>query len=229
MFSTWFNLELEIELLLKHVKAERKKRIMLAFDQDPFFQSVRAMIQARAASLGLEIVSDESFDLSSADFRSVLFKTKKMNLDGAVLGFGDEKNLLTFLKQRKEIHPSLPLFGTEYLEGYVSQEQWIHLFDGVDFISAQVRDKNFSAEYEKRFNAPSVLSASTAYDATTILLRALRANKRSPAEIREYLLSNEFDTTTFGKVKFNSFGGVLSSDFEIKQVRSRSVTQKPIS
>ena len=229
LFSTWFNLELEIELLLKHVKAEQKKRIMLAFDQDPFFQSVRAMIQARAASLDLEIVSDESFDLSAADFRSVLLKTKKLNLDGAILGFGDEKNLLTFLKQRKEINPSLPLFGTEYLEGYVSQEQWIHLFDGVDFISAQVRDKNFAVEYEKRYKTPPVLSASTAYDATTILLQALKANKRTPAEIREYLLNTEFSTTTFGKVRFNSFGGVQSSDFEIKKIRGRTVVQQPIS
>lgn len=58
VFSTYFNLELEIELLLKHLKTEQKKRIMLAFDQDPFFQSMRAMIQARSASLNLEIVSD---------------------------------------------------------------------------------------------------------------------------------------------------------------------------
>lgn len=229
VFSTYFNLELEVELLLKYVKAEQKKRLMLAFDHDPFFQKMRDMIQARAPSLGLEIVSDESFELHAADFRSVLLKTKKLNVDGAILGFGDEKNLLTFLKQRKEINPSLPLFGTEYLEGYVSQEQWIHLFDGVDFISAQVRDKNFAVEYEKRYKTPPVLSASTAYDATTILLQALKANKRTPAEIREYLFNNEFNTTTFGNVRFNSYGGVQSSDFAIKKVRGRSVAQQPIS
>ena len=229
MFSTWFNLELEIESLLKHMKAEQKRRIILAFDQDPFFQSVRAMILARAPSLDLEIVSDESFDLNAADFRSVLVKTKKLNVDGAVLGFGDEKNLLTFLKQRKEIYPSLPLFGTEYLGGYVSQEQWIHLFDNVDFISAQVRDGNFAVEYERRYKIPPVLSASNAYDATTILLQAIKANKRTAAQIREYLLNNEFKTTTFGNVRFNSFGGVESSDFEIKKIRGRSVTQQPIS
>jgi ABC-type branched-subunit amino acid transport system substrate-binding protein len=111
----------------------------------------------------------------------------------------------------------------------VSQEQWIHLFDGVDFISAQVRDKNFAVEYEKRYKTPPVLSASTAYDATTILLQALKANKRTPGEIREYLLDTEFNTTTFGKMRFNPFGGVQSSDFEIKKVRDGSVTQHPIS
>ena len=229
IFSTWFNLELEVELLLKHVKTEQKKRIMLAFDQDPFFQAVRAIIQKRASSLGLEIVSDESFDLNAADFRSLLLKAKKLNIDGAILGFGDEKNLLTFLKQRKEINPSLPLFGTEYLDGYVSQDQWAHLFDNVDFISAQVRDKDFAVEYEKRFKTPPILSASTAYDATTIVLQALKANKRTPAELRDYLLSNEFNTKTFGKVRFNSFGAVQSSDFEIKKVRNREIIEQPIS
>lgn len=53
----------------------------------------------------------------------ITLKTKKLNLDGAILGFGDEKNLLTFLKQRKDINPSLLLFGAEYLDEYVSQEQ----------------------------------------------------------------------------------------------------------
>jgi branched-chain amino acid transport system substrate-binding protein len=229
VLSTYFNLELEIELLLKHVKDEQRKRIILAFDQDLFCQTVRAIIHGKAASLGIEIVSDESFDLKTADFRSMLIKTKKLNADGAIFAFGDEKNLLTFLKQRKELNPSLPLFGTEYLEGYVSQAQWLHLFDNVDFLSAQVRDKNFAVEYEKRFKTPPVLSASTAYDATTILLQALKANKRTPADVRDYLLSNEFNTTTFGKVRFNSFGGVQSSDFEIKKVRNREIIQQPIS
>lgn len=229
VLSTYFNLELEIELLLKHVKDEQRKRIILAFDQDLFCQTVRAIIHGKAASLGIEIVSDESFDLNAADFRSMLIKTKKLNADGAIFAFGDEKNLLTFLKQRKELNPSLPLFGTEYLEGYVSQAQWLHLFDNVDFLSAQVRDKNFAVEYEKRFKSPPVLSASTAYDATTILLQALKANKRTPADVRDYLLSHEFNTTTFGKVRFNSFGGVQSSDFEIKKVRNREIIQQPIS
>lgn len=69
IFSTWFNLELEIELLLKHLKADQKKRIVLAFDQDPFLQTVRVMVQERASSLDLEIISDESLDLNAADFR----------------------------------------------------------------------------------------------------------------------------------------------------------------
>jgi len=228
VLTTYFNLELEIELLLKHVKAEARKRVMLAFDQDSYCQTVRTIIHKAAAALDLEILSDESFDMSAADFRSALTKTKKLHAQGAILCFGEEKNLFTFLKQRKELTPSLSLFGTEYLDGYVSQEQWINLFDGVDFISAQVRDRNFAVEYERRYKIPPVLSASTAYDATTILLQALKANKRTPAEIRDYVLSNEFNTTTFGKVRFNSFGGIQSSDFAIKKVRGRIISQQPI-
>jgi ABC-type branched-subunit amino acid transport system substrate-binding protein len=158
----------------------------------------------------------------------MLIKTKLLRADGAVFSFGDERNLVTFLKQRGEINPSLQLFGTDVLDGYVSQEQWIELFDNVDFISPQVHSKSFAVAYEKQFKTPPVLSASTAYDATTLLLRALKANKRNPAEIRDHLLSNEFNTTTFGTVRFNSLGGVQSSYFEIKRVRGRSITQQPI-
>ena len=59
---------------------------------------MRAIIHKKAASLDLELLSDESFDLNAADFRSVLLKTKKLNADGAIFAFGDEENLLTSLK-----------------------------------------------------------------------------------------------------------------------------------
>jgi branched-chain amino acid transport system substrate-binding protein len=228
VFSTYFSLEAGTEVLLKHVRAAQKTRIMLVFDQDPFFQSMRTIIQEKAAQHGLVIVSDESFDLSAADFRTALFETKKLNVEAAIIGFGEEKNLLTFLKQRKEINPGLWLLGDVQLEGYATQEQWAHLFDGVDFIAPQVRDRNFALEYEKRYKTPPILSASTAYDAATILLQGLKVHKRTADEIREYLLNNEFNTATFGSVRFNPAGGVRSSDFVIKKVRDKSIVQQSL-
>ena len=229
VFSTWFNLEVELELLLKHIKQGNKKRIILLFDQDPFFQTIRSIIKKKSSDLDIDIILDESFDLHNSDFRSTLAKTSKMDSDCAIFGFGDESNLLTFLKQRNTINPSLKLFGTDYLDGYVSQDQWVHLFENLDFISPQVQDRVFASEYEERFKSAPVLSASTAFDATSILLQALKANKRTPKAIREYLLSNEFDTVTFGKVRFNDFGGVKSSKFVIKKVREGTITEQPIS
>jgi branched-chain amino acid transport system substrate-binding protein len=227
VFSTWYNLELGVELLLKHVQAQQKKRLVLLFDEDPYFQKAREIVKRKASSLGLEVLADESLSLGGADFRSMFVKTRKMDVDGAVFGLADENSLLAFMKQRKELNPSLQLYGFEYLDGYVSQEKWVELFDNLDFISPQVHDKSFALEYQKQYNTLPTMSAATAYDATKILLQALKAGKRTPEEVREYLLSNEFKTAMFGAVRFNSAGGVRSGDFEIKKVRGKVVTQLP--
>ena len=147
----------------------------------------------------------------------------------ALRGVGDESNLFTFLKQRAELNPKLQLYGTDYLDGYVSQEKLLPSFNKVDFISPHVYDKSFADAYQKRFNAAPVLSASTSYDATSILIQALRAGNRTPETIRAYLLKNEFDSATFGKTKFNDFGGVQSSEFVIKKVKDKQISETPIS
>jgi branched-chain amino acid transport system substrate-binding protein len=228
-FSTWFNLETEVELLLKQVYRDNRKRIILAFDQDPFFQSIRAIVQRRAPALGLEIVSDNSFDLSGADFKSMLVTSSGAKADCALVGFGSESNLLTFLKQRKELRAILPLYGTDYLDGYVSQTEWAPLFENVSYISPRIRDTTFAGRYRARYKADPVLSASTAYDATMILLQALSSNKQSPEALRDYLRANEFTTVTFGPVRFNDWGGIQSSDFVIKKVKQGKVVEGPLS
>lgn len=228
-FSTWFNLETEVEGLLKQVQRDNRKRILLAFDQDPFFQTIRAIIQRRAPAMGLEIVSDNSFDLSGADFKSMLVASSGAEADCAVVGFGSESNLITFLKQRKEIRPSLALYGTDYLDGYVSQRQWAPLFENVAYTCPRLRDTTFAERYRARYKAEPVLSASTAYDATMILLQALSANKQTPEAIRDYLLVNEFTTVTFGPVRFNAWGGIQSSDFVIKKVKHGKVVEGELS
>jgi branched-chain amino acid transport system substrate-binding protein len=227
-FSTWFNLEIEVEVLLKQVQRDNRKRIILAFDQDPFFQTIRAIVQRRAPALGLEVVSDNSFDLSGADFKSMLVTSSRAKADCALVGFGSESNLITFLKQRKELRPILPLYGTDYLDGYVSQTEWKPLFENVSYISPRIRDTTFAERYRARYKADPVLSASTAYDATMILLQALSSNKQTPEAVRDYLLANEFSTVTFGPVRFNAWGGIQSSDFVITKISDGVIARQPV-
>lgn len=226
-FSTWFNLEIEVQKLLSHVKRDGKNKLAIVFDQDPYFQAMRNLILKKAAALGIDIIADESFDFGTSNFRTTLLKMKSSKVEGVIFGFGNEENIFTFLKQRHEISPNLKLYGTDYIDGYVSQAQWFPLFENVDYIAANVNNQEFLSAYQKRFNHPPVLSASSSYDATAILLKALKSNKRTPTEIRKFLLNNEFDTVSFGKVRFDLFGGVNSSSFVIKRILGNKIIQLP--
>ena len=89
-----------------------------------------------------------------------------------------------------------------------------------------MRDTNFVDQYRARYKVDPVLSASTSYDPTMILLQALTATKQTPEAICDYLLANEFTTVTFGPVRFNAWGGMQSSDFVLKKVTDGKVCKE---
>lgn len=61
-----------------------------------------------------------------------------------------------------------------------------------------------------------LLNASAPYDATSMLLQTLKAGHRTPEAVRVYLLGTEFNTATYGRMRFNDFGGIGSSPFVIR-------------
>lgn len=225
VFSTWFSIKRQLEVLLAEIQRTSRKQIVLVFDQDPYFQTVRTLVRKMAGQYGITIVDDQSVGLESADFRAILAKARILNAEGVLFGFGNEANLFKFLKQRKELALKLPMFGTEYLDGYVSQKEFLPLFEGVTYSIPRVQDRSFVERYEKRFGSAPVLSASTTYDAARILLQGLEQGHSDPQSLSQYLLSNTFDTVTFGKVKFDAFRGISVSDYVMKYVRDGTTTE----
>ena len=65
-------------------------------------------------------------------------------------------------------------------------------------------------KFEARFGYAPILAASNAYDALNSALSAFASGADSGAACREYLMSNQLPSVTFGAFRFGQDGSVPS-------------------
>jgi ABC-type branched-subunit amino acid transport system substrate-binding protein len=84
-----------------------------------------------------------------------------------------------------------------------------------------LKQKEFIEKYEKKYEKKPGPAASNSYDATLILLDMLSQNFKTIEEKKKYLDNNEFDSITFGSIKFDEKGYILksSSKMDLKTIR----------
>lgn len=79
----------------------------------------------------------------------------------------------------------------------------------------------FSEKFRSRFGYEPILTASNAYDALNAVLTALSSGADAGVQIRNFLVSQEFNTVTFGKFRFAQDGSVPS---QVKVVEHSGAT-----
>lgn len=224
VFSVYYNATKQLDDLLKYIAGLGKKKLALIFDEDPYFEMSFRYVVNNAKKYQIEVVHDGTFQSGTTDYRAALAKIKNAGVDGAIFGIGDEGSVFAFLKQRKELYPDLPLFGNDMLDAFANSAQFVPLFEGIDFFISRAKDGSFAEKYQKRFSTEPAPTSSTAYDATNMLIAGMREGHFSSKEMREFLVGNEFETVTFGKIRLNQFNGISASEIGIKQVRNGKVS-----
>jgi branched-chain amino acid transport system substrate-binding protein len=219
VFSTFFNLDREIQTLIEHIRYEQRKRIALIFDQDPFFEAISKTLRRTAKTAGLSIVQDKTVPIDDIDFRTALVKVRQSNSDGIIFGLTSEGSLLSFLKQRQAFCPEIRLFGIHDVAGFVEQDKFKKLLINTRYAVPAESNPDFSGKYKQRFGTEPILTAANSYDAVKILVQALRQGHETPDAISTYLLKERFNTASFGSTHFNQWGGVESGKFIIKAVK----------
>ncbi len=218
VFSTWYRTNKEAQELIRHLSASGRKKIILFFGNDPFWQDFSNDLKQSSKNTDIEILQELRFNSVETDFRTHLIKIKSLNPDAIIFGLNDEKALLSFLQQRAILYPDSNLYTTEYIEEFASKDDYNGLLNNVTFISPKSVENEFSEKYRKRFGSNPVFSASNSYDATRMAIQAMENGNFNSADIREYLVRNVFETATFGKISFDEIGGISSGEFVIKTI-----------
>ncbi len=220
-FSTWYRSDVESEELASYLAKTGKKKVVFMGTKDPFWEDVFNHFEKRGQEVG--IVAAEKFFVNpdQSDFRTLITRIKLINPDVILVGFATENSWLGFLKQRQEIYPQSTLYSTESIEEFITKEGYEGLLANTFFIAPKALENDFPDLYKKRFNVDAVFSAPNAYDATKMVLKAISAVGVDSEKIRDYLKNNEFETVTFGKVRFDDLGGIGGGDFVIKAVKDR--------
>lgn len=217
VFSSYFNFEREIIALIEHAADSGAKKIALLFDRDPYFQAMRRLAKQAANQRSLVITLDQDFSPGEQDFRTTLQKVLSSGADSVVFGSVDEGSTLTFLKQRGQYAPKLRVLGTHDLDGYVGNRNFAGLLRGVEYVVPAEASGEFKEAYRKQFNAEPMMSASNAYDAVMMIAAALQEGSLTPEKLSKFLNEHEFNTATFGPMRFSVLGGIEKGEFLVKK------------
>lgn len=202
----YHNSTIEIDALLKGISQRGLARVALIYEQEPFAEMIRKLMLAK----DFKLVADIGVQAGEANFSSTLVKLKDKKLDALVVFVWDERSLLSLLQQIRRTLPEIEIAtvhdGAAWLENPIFKPVLPRLIHTKFIISSS----SFEKRFKQRFGYQPILTASNAYDALMSVLGALSAGHNTGSEIRNYLLSHELDTVTFGKFQFAADGSVPS-------------------
>jgi len=217
VFSTFFRNDLEMRQIIDFFQNKNYKNIVIFYEENPFWQMLSEELVVYAKQKEIEVVS-YGFVPNTIDFRTQIFEAKKTNSDAVFFGFDKEQSILSFAKQIKEIFPESKVFSNETPGSLVFQNNYAELFEGFSYIFPVDADEKFIEKYFLEYDEMPGVSAANAYDATNILLESILKSKNDNESILDIVKYSEFDSVTFGKIGFDSIGGVKEGNFVIKQL-----------
>lgn len=104
----------------------------------------------------------------------------------------------------------LPLATIHDGEGWLKNPLFKTVLPQLIYSKFIISDLSFQERFKKRFGYEPILTASNAYDSINAVLAAYAEGLETMPQLRNYLLTKEHETVTFGKLKFAVDGSVPS-------------------
>jgi ABC-type branched-subunit amino acid transport system substrate-binding protein len=204
--SFYHNSTIETEALLNDVEKRGFSRVALIYEQEPFAEMIRALAVKKQSNF----LADTGVQAGEADFTSLLVGLKAKKPEVFLVLVWDERSLSTLLRQIKMFHPTAAIATIHDGQGWLLNPTMKPHLPRLIHSRLVLADQSFGDRFKKRFGYEPILTASNAYDALNATLEAINSGASSGAEIREYLLSHELRSVTFGTFRFNKDGTVPS-------------------
>ncbi|WP_231502246.1 branched-chain amino acid ABC transporter substrate-binding protein [Herbaspirillum sp. RV1423] len=217
------------------VKSLQARRFLVVDDGTPFGRGFAEQFSRSAKDNGAQIVGSHSVSDKTSDFNAVLADVARLRPDAVLFG-GLDMQASTLARSLKRRNPETRFIGAS---GTV----------GLPFLRAAGADgngsivlepglpmdkmpgwKSFEKNYMQKFDSNIDLYAPFAYDATQVLIAAMRqANSVEPKRVAEVLHEIRFNGMT-GTISFNQDGDLNNPTFTIYEVQNQSwVVKKVIS
>ncbi|MCC6146238.1 MAG: ABC transporter substrate-binding protein [Anaerolineaceae bacterium] len=207
--------------------AGKTKKIAIVGNDNQMARGAGVVYTNQFKRLGVDVVSEEYFEGSTADYRPVLTKIKNSDAE-AMLVFMDDQSCSTFMRQKYEVGLDLPMFSrgscvsdlvNELLKDNTKIAEGVTEFS---FFSAD-QDKEFSKKFIEFHNKPVTLERMSGYYAfmytvVPAIKDVIAAGKEiNRANIRDAIAALDLDTPA-GKIKFDEYNqGYLDGSLEINK------------
>ncbi len=222
VFSTWFPQQGEVDALETYIAASGNKNIVILHDEDTFGSTMAALFEERAPAHGLSISKSYKFPLGFSDFRTSIVELKSIHSDGIFAVFANPATKAKFFKQAKDLGLDVKFFNLTDIEDATLVENFGSALEGVIYTHGRTTKNGevFQEKYAATYNGvPVGLSGLNAYDATNVLIEALRKTDGKRAGVREALLDVSIPGTVAEEVSFNEKHQIRNIEFVIKTIK----------
>jgi branched-chain amino acid transport system substrate-binding protein len=169
------------------------KKVAVLYINNDYGVGLKNVFEKRFTELGGSIISTESYEQSSSDFRTQLSKLKTLNAEAIYLP-GHTKELGQILKQAKELGIKVQFLSVVGFESPQTlqiagdaAEGVIYTAPAFDPKSADKLGKQFVTKYRNKYGRDPENFAAHAYDAMNIIAVAIKEGGYSSEGIKKSL------------------------------------------
>ncbi len=185
------------------------KRIAVITEKTDYAVGLRNELVKPYEEAGGTIISNESFDTKTTDFRSLLQKVKSQNPDLIFINPQSGATGARIAKQARELGITTQ-FATFFITGedFTSEPaaEGTIIFD-IPSLAKNSSANTFIANYESKHGKPSYpFAAGSAYDILHVLKLAIEKSGQDNQKIREYLFTMKPYTGMVGTFSFDMNG-----------------------
>jgi branched-chain amino acid transport system substrate-binding protein len=201
----------EQKLTVEFIKNKGYRKVGLYSANNAGIKPESDAFKRLAAEAGVQIVFDETFEMTQNDFKNVLLHVKSQPPDAIlILGYG--QNYPPILKQIKELSINTPIIGNVALEQESATQAGTENFEGVVFPSFSAGQQNsainnFRSRYYERYGKypGGFLDYPYFYDALMIMGQVLN-KENGDVEKAIGALNNQSFAGLSGDLKFSTDG-----------------------
>jgi branched-chain amino acid transport system substrate-binding protein len=231
-FSIYTPEAIEMQALNNYLVKNNLKKVSVVFNQDPFSGQWRESFVRAATTKGVTIISEYPIsDANSKDFRTQIAKLKTQKPNAIYIEFADQATKGTFMRQAKELGLQSKIVSSSTSETQSNLDQYGTYIEGLTytFPRASAAQQAFNTAFKAKYNElPKAPSAANAYDATNLVIAAMKEGATTGEAIRVKLLAKkDYVGASSSSISFSPTGRVQwpASSFTIKKVASKKFVE----
>ncbi|MFA6268770.1 MAG: ABC transporter substrate-binding protein [archaeon] len=215
--------------MLELIQSKGYSTIDVVYEDNSFAIATNDTFKEELQKTNLKLINEIKTTPNQKDFRTEITRLKNSSADCVFVVLAADSEQADFDKQLKELGYTKSVFITfARAESDAFLESTGEASNGVYYYTKKesARAGEFNQKYLARFGKePTALSAATAFDATTLVIEAIKNGATSSSEIREYLINKKNYEGYSGTIIFNSSGQrETANDAVIKMISGKNST-----
>ncbi|MDH4191256.1 MAG: branched-chain amino acid ABC transporter substrate-binding protein [Betaproteobacteria bacterium] len=213
--------------IASYLASERKPKVVaLIDDATAYGEGLANEVEKTLKLLGVQVLAREKGSDKTADWKAVLTKIKGQNPDAVFYG-GMDATAGPLIKQGRELGiKAVFTFGDGACTDKMKElagEAAEGLLCSQAGIPPQAASKKFLNAYKARFNADPILYAPFTYDATNLLIEAMKkVNSTNPAKYLPELQRISYNGST-GRIEFDDKGDRKDAEITIFSMKTGKI------